>query len=70
MWLRMLGLKGNSQCLVLPPEPLRVLGWERGDYIVVTMPSANQLLLTKAMFVSLPDRVLGASKPVPIINHD
>jgi len=47
MWVRKIGVGGNSKSIVLPPQALEALGWEKGDHIVIFMHIKDNLIMHK-----------------------
>lgn len=47
MWVRKVQAGATSKYVVLPPEALQALEWERGDHLVLWLQSPNQLIITK-----------------------
>lgn len=55
MWLRLITKIGNSKHIVLPTMALRSLGWDRGDWLQVSVVGANKILLEKLELARLTD---------------
>ena len=53
--------------VVLPPEALDALVWERGDYICIRMTDMGSLTLTRIDPLEISDRARGKLEPLPII---
>jgi len=69
MWIRRIGQKGNAEAIVLPSAALGALGWERGDFIRISMTMSGELLLTKFNPATVPDRASAALEPLPQIEY-
>ena len=67
MWIRKLEKRGTSMGVVLPPEVLDALAWERGDYLQIRMTDLGSLVLTRIDPLEISDRARGKLEPLPII---
>lgn len=68
MWINKISKNGNAQTVSLPTAVLKILGWERGDYLALQVGEQQSLVITKVAPTAIPDEVLSALKPIKIIH--
>lgn len=69
MWVRKIGTKGPAAAVVLPRMALLSLGWEKGDYVQVSLVGTNQLVLSRYNPVTVPDRIRDLLTPLPFVEY-
>ncbi|MCI0557318.1 MAG: hypothetical protein MN733_02405 [Nitrososphaera sp.] len=61
---------GDSDVLVLPPQLMRGLLWERGDYILIHLSKESHVVLTKFELPELTDEIILMAERLPQIKYD
>lgn len=67
MWLRIITVMGDSLCIVIPSQIVKILQWKRSEHIQFQVINNNQVLLTRVQLSHVSDKMLETTKEMPTI---